>query len=70
MGLVGLNEKFSKNVLYYRRMRKLAQPELGRRAKLSTRHISDIENLKANVTLAVVEKLAAALKIPSMEMLL
>lgn len=60
-------KKFSLNVIYYRKLRKLNQDELAIKANLSRNLISKIEanNYEANPTLTTILSLAIALEIPA-----
>ncbi|PWB80180.1 MAG: XRE family transcriptional regulator [Methylocystaceae bacterium] len=64
-----MRETLARNLRKYRRARGLSQEELGHRAGLDRTYISSLERCVYSATVDAVERLAAALGIPALELL-
>ena len=62
-GFMGILETFSTNMRHYRRQAHLTQQQLAERCGLHRTYIGGIEQLRINVSLKNVEKIADALEI-------
>lgn len=64
-------DKFSCNVTYYRKLRKMSQEQLSEKANLSRTILSNIEapGMDSNPTLSTIISLAYALEIPAYKLL-
>ena len=57
------NKNLSKNLIKYRKMRRLTQKQLAEKSAVSETHIRNIEQGRANVTLTLLDQLAHALEV-------
>jgi transcriptional regulator with XRE-family HTH domain len=64
-----MRETLVRNLRRYRRVQRLSQEELGHRAELDRTYISSLERCVYSATVDAVERLAAALGIPALELL-
>jgi transcriptional regulator with XRE-family HTH domain len=64
-----MRETLARNLRKYRQAQRLSQEELGHRAELDRTYISSLERCVYSATVDAVERLAAALGIPALELL-
>jgi transcriptional regulator with XRE-family HTH domain len=64
-----MRETLARNLKKYRQAQGLSQEELGHRAELDRTYISSLERCVYSATVDAVERLAAALGIPALELL-
>lgn len=62
-------EKLGRRVRHFRTEKRLTQEKVAELCGLSSKYIGDLENGKANVTVIVLDKVAAALGITSTDLL-
>jgi transcriptional regulator with XRE-family HTH domain len=67
---MNLRERLGHNVRQFRRERGLSQEDLALEAGLDRTYVSDVERGVRNPTLAIVEKLAIALRVKPADLLL
>ena len=62
-------EKLGRRVRHFRLEKSLTQEEVAELCGLSTKHISDLERGKANVTVMVLDKVAASVSTTAIDLL-
>ncbi len=67
-GAMSLQEKFGRNVRYWRKKRGLTQEDLAGRAAVHVTYLSGIENARRNATIDVIGRLAKALHLEPAEL--
>ncbi len=66
---MSLHLNFAKNIVVLRKVKKITQEELAHEAGIQRSYMSGIEGGNRNPTLAIVEKIAAVLKVDPVELL-